>query len=104
MKIAVVGNLPDEESYIHLIDSFVKDHKVGTPVILSAGDVATLHIVDKYAKNKGYDSVILGNALVLAVLNADKLIVVWDGEEGKYMEVVDLCKRNKKAYMEIKTK
>ena len=104
MKISIIGDIPDEESYVHLIDTFVKDHKVGTPVILSAGSVPTMHTVDKWSKSKGYDSVILGNVLTLAVLNADKIVLIWDGENKKYQEVLDLCKKEKRSFMEIKTK
>lgn len=96
--------MPEEaEAFLTLIDTFVNNHKVGTPVILSAGAVSTLHQIDKYARGKGYDSVILGNVLTLAVLNGDKIIVVWDGIDTKLEEVVRICKKENKAYMEIKT-
>jgi hypothetical protein len=104
LKISVVGDIPDEESYIHLIDTFVKDHKVGTPVIISAGTLNTLSKTDKWAKGKGYDSVILGNVITLAILNGDKVILIWDGENRTYEEALILCKKEKKSYMEIKTK
>lgn len=105
MKISVIGNLPEEgDVFLTLIDTFVQNNRVGSPVILSAGSVSTLHQVDKYAKGKGYDSVIIGSPIVLAVLNADKIVLVWDGEDKKMEEVLTLCKKEKKPYMEIKTK
>lgn len=105
MKISIIGNLPDEsELFLSMINDFVQKHRVGSPVIISAGNVTTLHLVDKYAKEKGYDSIIMGNVLTLALLNADKVIVVWDGENTKMEEVLTLCKKEKKPYMEIKTK
>jgi hypothetical protein len=104
LKISIVGDIPDEESYTHLIDTFIKDHKVGKPVILSAGSVHTLSKMDKYCKDKGYDSVILGNVYTLAILNGDKIVLIWDGEDEKYQKTLDLCKREKRSYMEIRTK
>ena len=105
MKISVIGNLPEESDiFLSMINDFVQKHRVGSPVIISAGSVSTLHQIDKYAKGKGYDSVIIGSSLVLAVLNADKVIVVWDGVDTKMEEVLTLCKREKKPHMEIKTK
>ena len=96
--------MPDEGSYINLIETFVKDHKVGTPVIISAGSLSTLQQVGKWSKSQGYDNVIMGNVLTLAVLNADKIILIWDGENKKYEEVLDMCKKERQPYMEIKTK
>lgn len=105
MKISVIGNLPDESDiFLSMIDNFVQKHRVGNPVILSAGSVSTLHQIDKYAKGKGYDSIIMGNVFTLALLNADKVVVVWDGVDKKMEEVLALCKKEKKPYMEIKTK
>ena len=104
MKISVIGNLPEESDiFLSMINDFVQKHRVGSPVIISAGSVSTLHQIDKYAKGKGYDSIIMGNVFTLALLNADKVIVVWDGGDKKMEEVLALCKREKKPYMEIKT-
>lgn len=104
MKISVIGNLPEESDiFLSMINDFVQKHRVGSPVIISAGSVSTLHQIDKYAKGKGYDSMIMGNVLTLALLNADKVIVVWDGEDTKMEEIITLCKREKKPYMEIRT-
>lgn len=86
---------------MHLIDMFVQNNKVGTPVIISAGSINTLHQIDKYTKQKGYDSVIVGNSFVLALINADKVIIVWDGIDKKLEKVLSMCKREGKPYTEI---
>lgn len=104
MKISVIGNLPDESDiFLSMIDSFVQKHRVGSPVIISCGTVNTLRQMDKYAKDKGYDSVIMGNIDTLALLNADKVIVVWNGEDKKMEDILSTCKKEHKPYMEIKT-
>lgn len=104
MKIAIIGDFEDTDKYLPMIDTFVKDHKVGTPVILSAGSVHLLATMDKYAKDKGFPSVILGNALILAVLNGDKLIFVWDGVNEKYGAMLATAKKEKRPYIDIRTK
>lgn len=104
MKISIIGEFEDKDKFLPMIDNFVSDHKVSTPVILSAGGVELLSCMDKYAKGKGYPSVILGNALILAVLNGDKLIFVWDGEDEKYKEMVSRAKKEHRPYIDIRTK
>jgi len=106
LKISIVGdfNLEQKEKFLTLIDGFVRDHKVGVPVIICAGEVELLSIIDTYAKDKGFPSVILGNVLTLAILNGDKIIFVWDGENKKYLEMIKLAKKQKRPYIDLRTK
>ena len=103
MRIAIIGDFEDKEKYVPMIDNFVNDHKVSVPVILSAGGVSLIAAMDKYAKDKGYYSVILGNIPMLAVLNGDKLIFVWDGVNPKYADMITLAKQEKRPYIDIRT-
>jgi hypothetical protein len=106
MKISVVGTIPvnDKEAYMAMIDTFVNDHKVGRPVIMVAGPVETLSMIDKYAKGSGYDGVLFGNIIPLAILNANKVIFVWDGVNKEYAEAIELAKANKVPYITLRTK
>lgn len=106
MKFSIIGDIPpqDKESYITRIDVFIKDHAVGPTTILATGDLTTLKEMDRYAKNKGYDCIILGNAIQLGVFNASKVILVWDGKDKRYEHIIPMCQKERVSYTEVRTK
>jgi len=103
MKLSIIGDVEEgkEGGRLRTIDAFIEDHKGGRGVVLSAGSTRLLHFVDKHAKSKGYPSVVMGNATQLAVLNADKVLIL---HSKAYVmdDVVELCKKYDKPFMEIK--
>lgn len=103
MKLAICGDVEEgkEGASLRLIDTFVQDHKGGGGVVMSAGSSRLMGLTNKYAREKGYPSIVMYNATQLAVLNADKVLVL---HTAKYdmEEVVDMCKKYEKPYMEIK--
>jgi len=103
MKLSIVGDIPEgkEGGRLRIIDTFVQDHKGGGGVVLCAGSMRLLHVTDKYAKDKGYPSIIFGNATELAILNADKVLLLWS-KAYDLEDLVVLCKKYKKPHMEIR--
>lgn len=103
MKLAIIGDVEEgkEGAALRIIDTFVSDHKGGGGAVMSAGSGRLSSLTDKYAREKGYSSIIMYNATHLAVLNADKVLVL---HTKKYdmEEVVDMCKKYEKPFMEIK--
>jgi hypothetical protein len=106
MKISVIGSVPDKdkEAYMSMVDTFIQDHKVSVPVVMSAGNVEVLHMIEKYAKKHGYNSIIFGNVFELAVLNANKIIFIWDGINKVYADAIELAKANSIPYITLRTK
>lgn len=103
MKLSIIGDISEgkEGGRLRVIDSFVQDHKGGGGVVMCSGSVRLLHVTDKYARDKGYPSIIFGNSTQLAVLNADKVLLLWS-KSYDLVDVVEMCKKYKKPYMEIR--
>lgn len=103
MKLAIVGDVEEgkEGSALRIIDTFVQDHKGGGGITISAGSMRLLSLVNKYSREKGIPPILLQSSFQLAVMNADKVLVLhtpaYDMED-----VVGVCKRFEKPFMEIK--
>ena len=99
MKICIIGSrsIDKAEFVIPILDRFMKDHVVGTPVILSGGAKGVDQISKEYAKTHGYDFVELLPYHLLdpstefsskyffirskqIIDNADKVLAIWDGK------------------------
>lgn len=103
MKLAIVGDTEEgkEGASLRIIDSFVQDHKAGNGVVISAGSMRLLSLVNKYAREKGIPQILLQSHFQLAVMNADKVCVLHT-EKYDVEDVVELCKKFEKPFMEIK--
>ena len=103
MKLAIIGDIEEgkEAGKFRVIKRFIEDQKGGRATILSSGTTRLMHCADKCAKDLGHDSVILGNVVKLAVLNADKVLLL--GTPAYTLEMVtEMCKENNKPMMVIK--
>lgn len=103
MKLAICGDTEEgkEGASLRLIDTFVQDHKGGGGVTIAAGSMRLLSLVNKYAREKGIPPILLQSHFQLAVMNADKVLVLHTPAYNME-DVVELCKKFEKPYMEIK--
>lgn len=97
MKLCIIGSrsIDKAEFVIPILDKFIKDHIVGTPVILSGGAKGVDQITKSYAKANGITLVeflpyhLLDNVPFSSkyffirnkqmIDNADKVLIIWDG-------------------------
>ena len=103
MKLSIIGDVAEgkEGVCLRIIDTFVQDHKGGGGVIMSGGSSRLMSLTNKYLREKGYPSIMMYNATQLAVLNADKVLVLHT-KAYDMQDVVDMCKKYGKPVMEIK--
>lgn len=103
MKLAIVGDVEEgrEGAALRIISSFVEDQKGGNGVTISAGSMRLLSLVNKYSREKGIPQVLLQSHFQLAVMNADKVLVLHTPAYNME-DVVELCKKFEKPYMDIK--
>lgn len=103
MKLSIIGDVEEgkEGAALRIIDTFVQDHKGGGGVVMSSGSSRLMSLTSKYAREKGYPSIIMYNATQLAVLNADKVLVLHT-KKFDMEDVVGMCKKYEKPFMEIK--
>jgi hypothetical protein len=99
MKICIVGSrsLDKPEIVIPMIDKFIKEQVVGTPVFISGGAKGVDQISKEYAKTHGYDFIeflpyhLLDPSAEFSskyffirskqiIDNADKVLAIWDGK------------------------
>lgn len=97
MKICIIGSrsIDKAEFVIPIIDRFIKDHVVGTPVILSGGAKGVDQITKSYAKVNNINLVeflpyhLIDNRTPFSskyfflrnkqmIDNADKVLIIWD--------------------------
>lgn len=103
MKLAIIGDVTEgsEGAAIRTISHFVEDHKAGNGVVVSAGSMRLLSLVNKYAREKGIPQILLQSHFQLAVMNADKVLVLHTPAYNME-DVVELCKKFERPFMEIK--
>lgn len=103
MKLAIIGDTEEgkEGASLRIIGTFVEDHKAGNGVVISAGSMRLLSLVNKYAREKGIPPILLQSFFQLAVMNADKVLVLHTPAYNME-DVVELCKVFEKPFMEIK--
>lgn len=99
MRFAIVGSrsINDPAVVFPIIDRFIREHNVGTPVILSGGATGVDSLVKKYANVQGMDfieflpyhfldkGVEFNSRYFFArnrqiVGNSDKVLAIWDEE------------------------
>ena len=97
MKICIIGSrsIDKAEFVIPILDRFMKDHVVGTPVILSGGAKGVDQITKSYAKANNINLVeflpyhLIDNRTPFSskyfflrnkqmIDNADKVLIIWD--------------------------
>jgi len=97
MKICIIGSrsIDKAEFVIPILDRFIKDHVVGTPVILSGGAKGVDQITKSYAKANNINLVeflpyhLIDNRTPFSskyfflrnkqmIDNADKVLIIWD--------------------------
>jgi len=97
MKICIIGSrsIDKAEFVIPILDKFMKDHVVGTPVILSGGAKGVDQITKSYAKANNINLVeflpyhLIDNRTPFSskyfflrnkqmIDNADKVLIIWD--------------------------
>lgn len=103
MKLSIVGDVEEgkEGAALRIIDTFVEDHKGGGGVVISAGSMRLLSLVNKYAREKGIPPILLQSHYQLAVFNSHKVLVLHTPAYDMY-DVVEMCKEAEKPFMEIK--
>jgi len=97
MKICIIGSrsIDKAEFVIPILDKFMKDHVVGTPVILSGGAKGVDQITKSYARANNINLVeflpyhLIDNRTPFSskyfflrnkqmIDNADKVLIIWD--------------------------
>jgi hypothetical protein len=97
MKICIIGSrsIDKAEFVIPILDKFMKDHVVGTPVILSGGAKGVDQITKSYARANNINLVeflpyhLIDNKTPFSskyfflrnkqmIDNADKVLIIWD--------------------------
>ena len=103
MKLSIIGDVEEgkEGAALRIIDTFVEDHKGGGGVVISAGSMRLLSLVNKYARERGIPPILLQNLFKLAVLNSQKVLILHTPAYDMY-DVVEMCKEAEKPFMEIK--
>lgn len=103
MKLSIIGDVEEgkEGASLRIIDAFVQDHKGGGGVVISAGSMRLLSLVNKYSREKGIPPILLQSHFQLAIMNAAKVLVLHTPAYNME-DVVELCKKFEKPFMNIK--
>lgn len=121
MKICIVGSrsIDKPEIVIPIIDKFVQEQVVGTPVFISGGAKGVDQISREYAKNHGYDFIeflpyhLLDPSTEFSskyffirtkqiIDNADKVLAIWDGKSKGTEYSIKYSQKKKIPVMVIK--
>lgn len=122
MKICIIGSrsIDKAEFVIPILDKFIKDHVVGTPVILSGGAKGVDQITKSYAKANGLTLVeflpyhLLDNKVEFSskyffirnkqmIDNADRVLIIWDGKSKGTEYGIKYSQKKNIPVMVIKT-
>ena len=78
MKLSIIGDVAEgKEGVVHRhVITFLEDQKGGGCAVIAAGTTRLLHIVEGYSHTRGYPCILLANQLKLAVLNADRVLLL----------------------------